>query len=70
VAKICAGDAAMKNARACVQIFGGMGYTWEMPPHYYLKRTWVLENTFGSMDEHAEAVAEGIEAAPLRSLTN
>jgi hypothetical protein len=34
-----------------------MGYTWEVPAHYYLKRTWVLENVFGSCDEHAEALA-------------
>jgi len=62
-AKICAGEAAMKNARACIQIHGGMGYTWEMPPHYFLKRTWVLENAFGTVAEHAEAVAERIECA-------
>src|SRR5262249_34821349 len=37
-AKVVAGEAAMRNARACIQVHGGMGYTWEMPPHYYLKR--------------------------------
>ena len=57
-AKLIAGDAAMKNARACVQVHGGMGYTWEIPAHYYLKRVWVLENAFGGVDEHAERMAE------------
>ncbi len=57
VAKLCAGEAALRNARACIQIHGGMGFTWEMPPHYYLKRTWVLETVFGTSDEHAEGVA-------------
>ena len=61
-AKLCAGDAALKNSRACIQVYGGMGYTWEMPPHYYLKRTWVLENVFGGGEEHAECVAERIAA--------
>jgi alkylation response protein AidB-like acyl-CoA dehydrogenase len=61
-AKLGAGEAAMKNARACIQIHGGMGYTWEMPPHYYLKRTWVLENVFGTGDAHAERVAERLGA--------
>lgn len=56
-AKLVAGEAAMKNARACVQVHGGMGYTWEIPAHYYLKRTWVLENVFGGVDEHAEQMA-------------
>ena len=43
----------MRNARTCIQVYGGMGFTWEMPPHYYLKRAWVLENVFGTGDEHA-----------------
>jgi len=30
--------------------------------HYYLKRTWVLENTFGTVDEHAEIVADRVAA--------
>jgi alkylation response protein AidB-like acyl-CoA dehydrogenase len=50
----------MKNARACIQIHGGMGYTWEVPAHYFLKRTWVLESVFGTSDEHASRVAERI----------
>jgi alkylation response protein AidB-like acyl-CoA dehydrogenase len=61
-AKVIAGDAAMKNARACVQVHGGMGYTWEVPAHYYLKRVWVLENLFGDVHEHAEQLAEIIAA--------
>ncbi len=56
-AKITCGDAAMKNSRACIQVHGGMGYTWEVPAHYYLKRTWVFESIFGTIDEHAESVA-------------
>jgi alkylation response protein AidB-like acyl-CoA dehydrogenase len=59
-AKLVAGEAAMKNARACVQVHGGMGYTWEIPAHYYLKRTWVLENVFGTVDEQAERMAEHV----------
>lgn len=56
-AKLNAGEAALRNARTCIQVHGGMGYTWEVPVHYYLKRAWVLENVFGSCDEHAEALA-------------
>jgi alkylation response protein AidB-like acyl-CoA dehydrogenase len=61
-AKVIAADAAMKNARACIQVHGGMGYTWEVPAHYYLKRVWVLENVFGDGAEHAEQLAEIIAA--------
>ena len=60
-ARVVAFEAAMKNARMCVQIYGGMGYTWEMPPHYYLKRAFVLENAFGSGEEACETIAERID---------
>jgi alkylation response protein AidB-like acyl-CoA dehydrogenase len=59
-AKVVAFDAAMKNARACIQIHGGMGYTWEMPPHWYLKRTWALAGVFGDSEIHEEQLAAGI----------
>ena len=61
-AKVVAGEAALKNARACIQIHGGMGYTWEIPAHYYLKRAWVCENLFGGVDEHADHLAEDLAA--------
>ena len=62
-AKLVAGEAAMKNSRACIQVHGGMGYTWEVPAHYYLKRTWVLGSIFGSVDDHADEVAERVGVA-------
>jgi alkylation response protein AidB-like acyl-CoA dehydrogenase len=61
-AKINAGEAAWKNARACIQVHGGMGYTWEVPAHYFLKRAWVLESVFGGVEEHADLVAEQVGA--------
>jgi alkylation response protein AidB-like acyl-CoA dehydrogenase len=61
-AKINAGEAAWKNARACIQVHGGMGYTWEVPAHYFLKRAWVLESVFGGVEEHADFVAERVGA--------
>jgi alkylation response protein AidB-like acyl-CoA dehydrogenase len=62
-AKLNAGEAALRNARACIQIHGGMGYTWEVPAHYYLKRTWVLETLFGSAHEHADRLAAVVAPA-------
>ncbi|MCP4004156.1 MAG: acyl-CoA dehydrogenase [bacterium] len=56
-AKIISSEAALRNSGACIQVHGGMGFTWEVPVHYYLKRSWVLENCFGSIDEHSERVA-------------
>jgi len=62
-AKLVAGEAAWKNARASIQVHGGMGYTWEVAVHYYLKRAWVLESVFGSVEEHADALAERLASA-------
>jgi len=61
-AKLTAGEAALRNSRSCIQVYGGMGYTWEVPAHYYLKRTWVLAGVFGDEEEHALRSADLIGA--------
>jgi hypothetical protein len=38
-----------------------MGFTWEMPLHYLLKRAWVMEHAFGDADTHALALGTAIE---------
>jgi alkylation response protein AidB-like acyl-CoA dehydrogenase len=61
IAKLLSGEAALANSRAAVQILGGMGFTWAMPPHFFLKRSWVLENSFGTTEDHARALGSGLE---------
>lgn len=56
-ARIVADRAASENGRDCVQVHGGMGYTWEVDAHLYVKRAWVLATSFGTADEHAEHLA-------------
>ena len=56
-AKLLADEAAMANARAAIQVHGGMGYTWEVPLHLHLKRARVLATTFGAPTELALAVS-------------
>ena len=56
-ARILAAEAADHNGKDCVQVHGGMGFTWEVDAHLYLKRAWALTPCFGSLDEHAERVA-------------
>ncbi|MGD1257027.1 acyl-CoA dehydrogenase family protein [Mycobacterium seoulense] len=50
-----AGSAAVDNAAAGIQVFGGMGYTFENDMHLYLKRAHVFRHLFG---EPAELLAE------------
>ena len=56
-AKLIAGEAAFVNGKACIQVHGGMGFTWEVDAHLYLKRARVLDTVFGPADEQAERMA-------------
>ena len=57
-AKLLADEAGTTNGRGCIQVHGGMGFTWEIPVHYFLKRSWLLATEFGTSEEHAEELAE------------
>jgi alkylation response protein AidB-like acyl-CoA dehydrogenase len=56
-AKAIAGEAAIANGKTATQVHGGMGFTWEVDVHLYLKRAWVLDTRFGSVDTHCDAIA-------------
>jgi alkylation response protein AidB-like acyl-CoA dehydrogenase len=55
-AKLLAGEAALGNAKGSLQVHGGMGFTWELDVHLYLKRAWLLNTVFGSPAAHADAL--------------
>jgi len=57
-ARILAVTASGDNARDCVQVHGGMGYTWEVDAHLFAKRAYVLATAFGAVEEHEEALAD------------
>jgi alkylation response protein AidB-like acyl-CoA dehydrogenase len=57
VAKVVAGEAALKNAKTCIQVHGGIGYTWELDVQRYWKRASVLDTQFGNRDECAQSIA-------------
>jgi alkylation response protein AidB-like acyl-CoA dehydrogenase len=57
-AKLLANEAAITNGKSATQVFGGMGFTWEVDVHLYLKRAWVLDTHFGSIDRHADTLAQ------------
>ncbi len=56
-AKLLADEAALLNARAAIQVHGGMGFTWEVPLHLHLKRARVLSTTFHTPAEASAALA-------------
>jgi hypothetical protein len=67
-AKLLADEAAVTNGRSCIQVHGGMGFTWEIPAHLAYKRARVLALQFGTDDDLAETLAQSLattsEASP------
>ncbi|HEY8217348.1 MAG TPA: acyl-CoA dehydrogenase family protein, partial [Acidimicrobiia bacterium] len=59
-ARILAAEAALANAKSSMQVHGGMGFTWEVDVHLYLKRAWVLNTSFGTVAEHADALTASL----------
>ena len=57
VAKAYCSEAAVLAAQECVQLHGGIGFTWEHPAHLYLKRAKADSIAFGTPDAHRAALA-------------
>jgi alkylation response protein AidB-like acyl-CoA dehydrogenase len=57
MAKAFCGETAVKAAEECVQLHGGIGFTWEHPAHLYLKRAKSGSLAFGSPDRHRATLA-------------
>jgi alkylation response protein AidB-like acyl-CoA dehydrogenase len=57
LAKAYCSDAALLAAQECVQLHGGIGFTWEHPAHLYLKRAKADSIAFGTADAHRAALA-------------
>jgi len=59
-AALLAGEAAVKNGTSCVQVHGGMGFTWEVDAHLYLKRAVALSALHHGSDALAAAIAASV----------
>ena len=58
VAAVLAVDAAVCCAHECIQVLGGIGYTWDHPAHLYYRRAMSLRALLGPSARWAERVAE------------
>lgn len=59
-AKLLADEAALANGRSCIQVHGGMGFTWEVPAHLAYKRARILATQFGTAADLAESLARSL----------
>jgi alkylation response protein AidB-like acyl-CoA dehydrogenase len=53
-ARILASAAAEHTANTCIQVHGGMGFTWELDAHLFLKRSLLLDTQFGGVERSFE----------------
>jgi alkylation response protein AidB-like acyl-CoA dehydrogenase len=64
LAKAACGDAAVLAAQECVQLHGGIGFTWEHPAHLLLKRAKSGSLALGTPDRHRAALAALVNLPP------
>ncbi|MDR0342750.1 MAG: acyl-CoA/acyl-ACP dehydrogenase [Nocardiopsaceae bacterium] len=64
LAKSACGEAAVQAAQECVQLHGGIGFTWEHPAHLLLKRARSGSIGFGTPDRHRAALAGLVNLPP------
>jgi alkylation response protein AidB-like acyl-CoA dehydrogenase len=58
------GPVAVRAAEECVQMHGGIGFTWEHPAHLYLKRAKSDALALGAPHQHRTALAELVDLPP------
>src|SRR5664280_2265433 len=61
-------DGYADNAKDCVQLLGGIGFTWEHDVHLHLKRAVAARQLFGESDVFRHEVAGLARGGPRRSL--
>ncbi|MBO8192940.1 acyl-CoA dehydrogenase family protein, partial [Streptomyces oryzae] len=59
-AKLLADTAAVHNARDCLQVHGGMGFTWEAEVHLHLKRAWLRSEQWRTAVTSEEQLASAL----------
>ena len=69
LAKAACGEAAVHAAQECVQLHGGIGFTWEHPAHLLLKRAKSGSIAFGTPDRHRAALARLASLPPPAAVT-
>jgi alkylation response protein AidB-like acyl-CoA dehydrogenase len=56
IAKAYVGDAATQLAQQCLQVHGGIGFTWEHDLHFYLRRLAADRVLYGDPEWHRERI--------------
>ena len=68
IAMTIALDAAVENAKDCIQVLGGIGFTWEHDAHLYLRRATALRALLGGSARWRAEVAKLTQAGIRRTV--
>ncbi len=63
MAKAYCGDVARQICNETIQVHGGMGFTWDLGLHRYLRRAKVIEHSYGDAAWHNERILAATLAA-------
>jgi alkylation response protein AidB-like acyl-CoA dehydrogenase len=69
IATALAPEAAFRCAEDCVQVLGGIGYTWEHDAHLYLKRATAVRHLLDSPSRCRQRIASATAAGVRRHLS-
>ena len=58
LAHVVCSTTAVRVAEECIQLHGGIGFTWEHPAHLYLKRAKTAQLLFGTPSAHRHRIGE------------
>ncbi|WP_433758405.1 acyl-CoA dehydrogenase [Nocardia sp. CA-135398] len=60
-------DAAVETAKDCIQVLGGIGFTWEHDAHFYLRRATAVRQLLGGSARWRARVTELTRAGQRRT---
>jgi 3-oxochol-4-en-24-oyl-CoA dehydrogenase len=62
-------EAGFRTAQDCIQVLGGIGYTWEHDAHLFLKRATAIRHLLPAPEVARRRMAEAVAAGERRSLS-
>jgi alkylation response protein AidB-like acyl-CoA dehydrogenase len=68
VAATLAPAAAQRCAQDCIQVHGGIGFTWEHDTNVYYRRALILAASFGRASEYPQKVVDTATATGMRAI--
>jgi acyl-CoA dehydrogenase len=68
LSRVSATQAFQQCAKNCIQVHGGMGFTWEFDCHLYYRRSNQLALTLGSQSEWEDLLIARMQAADAASV--